>query len=212
MAGQRLGFYFDADRCIGCKSCESACRAWNGLELGVRWRQVVRRLVGKFPELSEINLSIACNNCEAAPCLKACPTAALHRDPELGHVDLDQQKCIGCRYCEWACPYGAIQHHPEKKKVSKCTLCSDRLRGGIAPACVASCPHRLPSVWRSRSTVRKASEREARLPRVAQVRACTAEPAVRAAPEAGYVTRSRSRSRLQTRPGNRASNGANTAQ
>jgi len=136
----RLGFYFDADRCIGCGSCESACREWNGLELGTRWRQVVRRVIGVYPDVSALNVSMACNNCVDAPCVRACPTGAMYRDGEMNLVQLDPQTCIGCRYCEWACPYGAIQYHAETKKVSKCTLCSDRLQASIAPACVTSCP------------------------------------------------------------------------
>jgi len=134
-----LGFYFDSNRCIGCKSCESACVEWNG-EQARGWRQVVSTEQGAFPDVRRAHLSMACNNCEAAPCLKACPTAALYIDPRNNTVQLDQKKCIGCRYCVWACPYGALQFDQEKKTVSKCTLCSDRVAANLQPACVSSCP------------------------------------------------------------------------
>ena len=136
----RLGFYFDANRCIGCKSCESACSEWNGLSMGTRWRQVVSTEHGTFPSPLRINFSMACNNCQEAPCVRACPTRALHVDSQAGLVALNKQKCIGCRYCEWACPYGAIQYDAKSKTVSKCTLCADRLASRLAPACVTSCP------------------------------------------------------------------------
>jgi anaerobic dimethyl sulfoxide reductase subunit B (iron-sulfur subunit) len=139
-APPRLGFYFDANRCIGCKSCESACREWNGLDFDVRWRQVLGKVHGQFPDVRRVNYSLACNNCAAAPCVRACPTAALYVDRELALVQLDAQKCIGCRYCEWACPYGALQFDAATKKVAKCTLCADRLVRDLLPACVTSCP------------------------------------------------------------------------
>lgn len=136
----RLGFYFDSNSCIGCKSCESACREWNGLPLGTRWRQVVSTVEGEFPDVRGINVSMACNNCERAPCVRACPTQALHVDRNLDLVQLDKAKCIGCRYCEWVCPYGALQFDAASKKMSKCTMCWDRLQEDLAPACVTSCP------------------------------------------------------------------------
>jgi len=137
---KRLGFYFNANNCIGCKSCESACTEWNGLEMAVNWRQVVTETLGKYPDLRQSNFSMACNNCQDAPCVKACPTEALRVDRDNGLVQLSKDKCIGCRYCEWACPYGAIQYSAKLKKVSKCTLCSDRIADNLAPACVTSCP------------------------------------------------------------------------
>ena len=135
-----LGFYFDSNTCIGCKSCESACKEWNGLEFDVRWRQVIEAEHGTFPNVGRQHFSMACNNCAQAPCVRACPTNALAVDAALGIVALNQTKCIGCRYCEWACPYGAIQYHSAAQKVSKCTLCSDRVASKLAPACVTSCP------------------------------------------------------------------------
>jgi anaerobic dimethyl sulfoxide reductase subunit B (iron-sulfur subunit) len=137
---RKLGFYFDANKCIGCKSCESACKEWNDLDYGVQWRQVVSLLDGAFPDVKRVNFSMACNNCENAPCVTACPTTALYVDRRLDLVQLDQAKCIGCRYCEWVCPYGALQFDANAKKMSKCTLCSDRLQGDLLPACVTSCP------------------------------------------------------------------------
>ncbi len=136
---RRLGFFFDTNKCIGCKSCESACVEWHGDEAR-GWRQVVSTETGNFPDVRRTHLSMACNNCESAPCLTACPTKALYVDGRNGLVQLDGKKCIGCRYCVWVCPYGALQFDEKSKTVSKCTLCSDRLAGNLKPACVSSCP------------------------------------------------------------------------
>ena len=91
----RLGFYFDANSCIGCKSCESGCAEWNGLPLGTRWRQVVSEVRGTFPKVARVNFSMACNNCSDAPCVRSCPTDALHVDGDLGLVQLTKSKCTG---------------------------------------------------------------------------------------------------------------------
>ena len=75
----------------------------------------------------------------ARQCVEACPTAAMNRD-ETGIVSIDQGKCMGCGYCEWACPYSAPQYQAGSGQMSKCDFCRDELKTGNAPACVAACP------------------------------------------------------------------------
>jgi anaerobic dimethyl sulfoxide reductase subunit B (iron-sulfur subunit) len=87
------------------------------------------------------NLSLSCNHCEKPVCAEACPTKAMSRRAD-GVVLVDPEKCMGCRYCEWACPYGAPRFDPERGVMTKCTLCEDRLEEGLAPSCVSACPMR----------------------------------------------------------------------
>lgn len=94
---------------------------------------------GTFPDVKVRYLSAACNHCEEPACMKACPVGAITKEPEFGVVLIDQEKCIGCRRCEPACPYGAPTFNEITKKMDKCTLCIHRLREGLAPACVRSC-------------------------------------------------------------------------
>ena len=86
-------------------------------------------------------LSLSCNHCENPVCAEACPTQAMHKD-ENGIVSVDPDRCVGCRYCEWNCPYGAPQFDPERKKMTKCDFCRDYLEQGLPPSCVAACPCR----------------------------------------------------------------------
>jgi anaerobic dimethyl sulfoxide reductase subunit B (iron-sulfur subunit) len=148
MAG--FGFYFDASSCSGCKTCQVACKDKNDLGPGVRYRRVYEVCGGgweKTPEgawkqeLAAYNISIACNHCGNAPCTDACPTKAMHRTPE-GYVLVDASLCIGCRYCEWACPYGAPQFDPARGVMGKCDFCADYISQGRPPACVSACPMR----------------------------------------------------------------------
>jgi anaerobic dimethyl sulfoxide reductase subunit B len=88
------------------------------------------------------NLSISCNHCEQPVCVEACPTTALYKRPD-GLVLIDPQRCIGCKYCTWACPYGAPQYDPDYRVMTKCTGCDDYLEAGLPPACVAACPLRV---------------------------------------------------------------------
>ncbi len=147
----QLGFYIDTASCSGCKTCQVACKDKNDLVTGLRWRRVYEVSGGGWeqkPEggwkhnLSTYNLSISCNHCEDPDCVKACPTKALYKDDENGLVLIDQEKCVGCRYCEWACPYGALQFNSESGTMTKCDFCKDYLEVGNIPSCVSSCPMR----------------------------------------------------------------------
>ncbi len=135
-------FLVDLNYCISCHACEVACKTWNNVptDRGIRWRQVVNEVFGEGADVLQYAVSLACNHCNEAPCVKACPTGAMYRRAQDGIVLVDQQKCIGCRYCAAVCPYGAPQFDPVAKKTSKCTMCVDRLSEGKLPACVDTCP------------------------------------------------------------------------
>jgi len=86
------------------------------------------------------SIPVPCNHCEEAACVLACPTGACHRESEGAPVLVDNDKCIGCRMCVQACPFGMISVHPLGSGVVKCDLCIRRLAQGEDPACVSSCP------------------------------------------------------------------------
>lgn len=136
------GFLVDLGLCISCSACEAACKTWNNVPTGrnVRWRRVIDQVLGVWPKVTTYGVSMACNHCADASCVKACPSGALTVRAQDGIVVLDSTKCIGCRYCESVCPYGAPQYDATEKKMSKCTMCVDRIDAGKGPACVDTCP------------------------------------------------------------------------
>lgn len=142
-------FYFNSELCTGCKACIIACNDKHDLGPGVIWRRVVECAGGEWITVGnayEQNvfayyISLSCNHCENPVCAAGCPTKAMHKDAN-GIVSVDQSRCVGCRYCEWNCPYSAPRFDPQKKKMSKCDFCRDKLEAGETPACVASCPCR----------------------------------------------------------------------
>lgn len=129
----------DLDRCIGCKSCEVACKQENGVPVGSYWNKVQQvGPLGKFPDLQMYFLPVMCQQCSGPQCVKACPTRASFINDE-NIVLIDKEKCIGCRYCMMACPYEARTFNKEQKVVEKCTLCIHLLAIGEKPACVRNC-------------------------------------------------------------------------
>jgi formate dehydrogenase iron-sulfur subunit len=160
--GQSYGFFTDTTLCIGCKACEVACKEWNNLpadELGLTghsydntgtlsantWRHVrfiehEVRADNQTPFQSGwLMMSDVCKHCHNAPCVEACPTGALFRT-EFDTVVVQQDICNGCGYCVPACPFGVVDISTLDGKAHKCTLCYDRLKGGLEPACAKSCP------------------------------------------------------------------------
>ncbi len=133
------GFYFNADHCIGCHACESACSEKNDVPAHLAFRSVGFVEGGNYPNYQRINISMACNHCDDPVCLKGCPTRAYTKFAEYGAVLQDPDICFGCGYCTWVCPYNAPQLDPVKGQVSKCNMCVDRLEVGLKPACVAAC-------------------------------------------------------------------------
>jgi DMSO reductase iron-sulfur subunit len=135
----KVGWLIDLTKCIGCHSCSVACKAENRTPLRTDWRQVIMRESGAFPAVKREFISLACNHCDEPACLKSCPVGAISKRASDGVVLIDQDKCIGCRYCLFACPYGAPRIDTDTGKVSKCTMCVRRLDGGLRPACEATC-------------------------------------------------------------------------
>jgi DMSO reductase iron-sulfur subunit len=133
------GFHFNADNCIACHACESACSEKNDLPPHLAYRTVGTIEGGSYPDVTRINISMACNHCEDPVCLKGCPTRAYTKYLEYGAVLQDPDICFGCGYCTWVCPYNAPQLDPVKGQVSKCNMCVDRLEVGLQPACVSAC-------------------------------------------------------------------------
>jgi formate dehydrogenase iron-sulfur subunit len=152
----RMGFFTDTTLCIGCKACEVACKEWNdvpddGLALlgtsydntgalgADTWRHVA---FIEQPGLSEprwLMSSDVCKHCTHAACLDVCPTGALFRT-EFDTVVVQEDVCNGCGYCVPACPFGVIDQRKVDGRAWKCTLCYDRLRADLKPACAQACP------------------------------------------------------------------------
>ena len=133
------GFYFNADNCIGCHACESACSEKNDLPPHLAFRSVGYVEGGSWPDYHRLNLSMACNHCDDPVCLTGCPTRAYTKFAEYGAVLQDPDICFGCGYCTWVCPYNAPQLDPVAGHVQKCNMCVDRLEVGLKPACAAAC-------------------------------------------------------------------------
>ena len=131
----------DLDRCSGCDSCVAACKMENQMNLGVV-RNHVSAIgpTGTFPDIEMYWLPMQCQQCENPQCVAVCPTGASYRDPETGYVLIDKDKCIGCQYCLYGCPYGVRQMDEEHGVAQKCTLCSQiTADGSDVPACVHNC-------------------------------------------------------------------------
>ena len=139
-------FSFDGTRCTGCKTCEMACKDYKDLDLGVAYRKVyevtsgetVRDANGCFTSTcTSYPLSLSCNHCDDPACTKVCPTGASYVADD-GTVQIDAEKCIGCKYCLAACPYQA-RYATESGEAGKCSFCHHRTTEGMLPACVGTC-------------------------------------------------------------------------
>lgn len=142
-------FTFDASACTGCKACQIACKDKNNLPVGVLWRRVYEVSGGSWVKQGDAwatdvfayYLSIACNHCAHPKCAGVCPTDAFVTRED-GIVYINESKCMGCGYCNWACPYDAPQYNPHVGQMAKCNFCYDDLEAGAPPACVSACPMR----------------------------------------------------------------------
>jgi Fe-S-cluster-containing dehydrogenase component/formate-dependent nitrite reductase membrane component NrfD len=129
----------DHTRCIGCHACTTACKSENVVPIGVTRTYVKHVDVGVFPQVRRAHQVTRCNQCAHAPCVAACPTAAMFKRAD-GIVDFDKSICIGCKACMAACPYDAIFINPEDHSAEKCNFCAHRIDVGLEPACVVVCP------------------------------------------------------------------------
>jgi len=135
----RSGFLLDLGRCVGCSACVLACRLENGWSSENPWRRVLPLNLRRRPGGPTYFLSVACHHCENPACLAACPSRAYEKRAD-GIVVHHEERCIGCRYCEMACPFGAPRYDAAKGVMTKCHFCHHRLDAGDQPACVAACP------------------------------------------------------------------------
>lgn len=160
-----LGLVIDLDTCVGCHACAVSCKEWNtggqsgplndlnayGADVEGVW---LNRIHSYEVDAAEGNVGTdmtvhfprSCLHCADAPCVTVCPTGASLKRAEDGIVLVDDEKCIGCGLCAWACPYGAREMDPVEQVMRKCTLCVDRIYNETLdeidriPACVRTCP------------------------------------------------------------------------
>ena len=166
MSDIRLGMLIDLSRCVGCNACAVACKQENSVPLG-KFNTWIESwdVVDGSGRVRRANLPRLCNHCTDAPCVDVCPTGASFH-AEDGTVQIDPDKCIGCKYCMAACPYTGVRSFnweepkyfldfavgdedaPKHQKhvVEKCTMCWHRVAKGEEPACVEACPGRA-RIW-----------------------------------------------------------------
>ena len=168
----KLGLVIDLDTCVGCHACATSCKEWNAG--GIAGPLTDEHPYGKDPsgvwfnrvhsyELAAtagcgtdaeaqpamtLHFPRSCLHCETPACVTVCPTGASYKRAEDGIVLVDEDKCIGCQLCSWACPYGAREYSAVEGVMKKCTLCVDRIyndkleESERQPACVQACPTR----------------------------------------------------------------------
>ena len=158
---KRLGLVIDLDTCVGCHACVVACKEWNtggypaplsdqnpyGAEPSGAWLNRVHSFeAGDGADGRTVHFPKSCLHCEDAACVTVCPTGASYKRQEDGIVLVDEDRCIGCGLCAWACPYGARELDASEGVMKKCTLCVDRIynenipEAERQPACVNTCP------------------------------------------------------------------------
>ncbi len=133
------GFLVDLHRCVGCGACVLACRVENRRTREASWRRVLPLNLRRHAGGPTYFLSVACHHCDDPACLNGCPSRAFEKRPD-GVVIHHEERCLGCRYCEMTCPFGAPRFDAARGVVSKCHLCAHRLDAGLDPACVVACP------------------------------------------------------------------------
>ncbi len=137
--GKAYGWFIDTRRCFGCHGCEVSCKAENDVPLGNYIRQTFYKDVGEYPKVARMFLPMACQHCEDAPCIKACPCGALSKGGG-GSVVVDYESCCGHGTCVEVCPYGAIYIDPVANQAVKCHNCYHRVDEAMEPACATTCP------------------------------------------------------------------------
>ena len=138
MDNRKMGFYVDMTACIGCRTCQIACKDKNDLPLGVLYRRVKSYETGRFPEPGYYHYSSACNHCTNPKCIQTCPTGAMHLSED-GTVQHNRKVCIRCQYCVRNCPYGVPQYFEGEDVIGKCDSCKNLREKDQNPACVDAC-------------------------------------------------------------------------
>ena len=134
----RYGMLINTKKCIGCYACRTACQRQNDLLPDESFIRFEEREVGKYPNVTVEHIPLQCMHCEDAPCEAVCPTHATYTT-DSGVVLVDEERCIGCKYCMMACPYGVRSWNAAEKCAEKCTLCGHLTSQDKLPACVKSC-------------------------------------------------------------------------
>ena len=157
---KKLGLVIDLDTCVGCQACVTACKGWNDAGIGLSdqdpygaapsgtFLNRVHSYQVAIPDASAqvVTFPRSCLHCDNAPCVTVCPTGASYKRAEDGIVLVNEDACIGCGLCAWACPYGARELDAAQGVMKKCTLCVDRIYNETLPeedrepACVRTCP------------------------------------------------------------------------
>ncbi len=159
---RKLGLVIDLDTCVGCHACVVACKGWNTENYGTPLADLdafggqpegtFLNRVHAFETEHDVDATVtvhfpkSCLHCDNAPCVTVCPTGASYKRAEDGIVLVNEDACIGCGLCAWACPYGARELDPLAGVMKKCTLCVDRIYNANlpeidrVPACVRTCP------------------------------------------------------------------------
>ncbi|MBK7627710.1 MAG: dimethyl sulfoxide reductase anchor subunit [Bacteroidales bacterium] len=134
----RKGFIFDQNKCVACNACRAACILENGWKVSPRVVYTYNNET--ITSLPVVNLSLACNHCEKPVCMEGCPSCSYFKDEATGAIVINDEKCIGCKYCKWNCPYDAPKFDNKKKVIGKCNLCYTGFAEGRVPACTYACP------------------------------------------------------------------------
>lgn len=141
--GKPRTILFDATKCIGCRQCVQACKDWNEHPRTTPYELSSSNWITMEPPvlegLSPLWARNSCMHCEFPMCAAVCPVEAITKYEE-GPVVINQEVCIGCEYCIYACPWGVISKNDITDKASKCTMCSDRISEDKSPFCVQACP------------------------------------------------------------------------
>jgi len=154
--GVEIAKLIDVSACIGCKACQAACMEWNDVrdEVGTctgvydnpvdltenSWTVMRFNEIEENGKLEWLIRKDGCMHCADPGCLKACPAPGAIVQYTNGIVDFHQENCIGCGYCVTGCPFNVPRLSQKDSKAYKCTLCSDRVAVGQAPACAKVCP------------------------------------------------------------------------
>lgn len=135
----------DASKCVACRTCELSCAVAHSKSKDLRKAMHEKPVSSpriKVESTGNFVVPLQCRHCEDAPCVRVCPTKAISREDVESPVLIDNERCIGCKWCILVCPFGVINMDKNGKFVIKCDLCVERLKKGEKPACVVNCPTR----------------------------------------------------------------------